>query len=169
MRTARTENAWSTFVAVALFLVMAATWAFIPPTVIRNAWIAERAVRLDRGEPAPPGAAGAGPVSNSDPVTGQAAWYDVRVRIYKAGAREAEQSWPQVAAVAALPGMDRVRKTTHCSALVKVNGDLTQLFFSHAETPLDGTKCSTRLLGTCGSRRLCFSSLADPLELGTNQ
>ena len=28
--------------------------------------------------------------------------------------------------------MERVRKTTHCSALVKVNGDLTQMFFSHA-------------------------------------
>lgn len=28
--------------------------------------------------------------------------------------------------------MDRVRKTTHCSALVKVNGDLTELYFSHA-------------------------------------
>ena len=28
--------------------------------------------------------------------------------------------------------MDRVRKTTHCSALVKVNGDLSELFFSHA-------------------------------------
>jgi hypothetical protein len=43
MRAARTDNAWSTFIAVALFLVMAATWAFIPPAVIRNAWIAERA------------------------------------------------------------------------------------------------------------------------------
>ena len=43
MRPARTDNAWSTFIAVALFLLMAATWAFIPPTVIRNAWIAERA------------------------------------------------------------------------------------------------------------------------------
>jgi hypothetical protein len=43
MRPARTDNAWSTFVAVALFLLMAATWAFIPPTAIRNAWIAERA------------------------------------------------------------------------------------------------------------------------------
>jgi len=50
-------------------------------------------------------------ISNSDPVTGQAGWYDVRVRIYKAGADEAEQSWPQVPAVGALPGMDRVRKT----------------------------------------------------------
>jgi hypothetical protein len=44
-------------------------------------------------------------------VTGQAGWYDVRVRIYKAGADEAQQSSPQVAAVAPLPGMDRVRKT----------------------------------------------------------
>jgi hypothetical protein len=43
MRPARTDNAWSTFIAVALFLLMAATWAFIPPTAIRNAWIAERA------------------------------------------------------------------------------------------------------------------------------
>ncbi|MCB1512624.1 MAG: hypothetical protein KDJ36_17145, partial [Hyphomicrobiaceae bacterium] len=33
--------------------------------------------------------------SNSDPVTGQAAWYDLRVRIEKASAAEAEQSWPQ--------------------------------------------------------------------------
>jgi anaerobic selenocysteine-containing dehydrogenase len=50
-------------------------------------------------------------LSNSDPVTGQAGWYDVRVRIYKAGADEARRSWPQVAAVAPLPGMDKVRKT----------------------------------------------------------
>jgi anaerobic selenocysteine-containing dehydrogenase len=54
---------------------------------------------------------GDGHISNSDPITGQAGWYDVRVRIYKAGADEAQQSWPQVTAVAALPGMDRVRKT----------------------------------------------------------
>lgn len=27
--------------------------------------------------------------------------------------------------------MDRVRKTTHCSALVKVNGDLTELWYGH--------------------------------------
>ena len=30
--------------------------------------------------------------SNSDPVTGQAAWYDLRVRIEKAGPHEAETS-----------------------------------------------------------------------------
>jgi hypothetical protein len=50
-------------------------------------------------------------MSNSDPVTGQAGWYDVRVRIYAAGADEPRHSWPQVAAVAVLPGMDRLRKT----------------------------------------------------------
>jgi len=33
--------------------------------------------------------------SNSDPVTGQAAWYDLRVSVEKAPADEAEDSWPQ--------------------------------------------------------------------------
>jgi hypothetical protein len=33
--------------------------------------------------------------SNSDPITGQAAWYDLRVRIEKVGALEARQTWPQ--------------------------------------------------------------------------
>ena len=43
-------------------------------------------------------------ISNSDPVTGQAGWYDVRVRIRPAQAEEPKQSWPQVAAVPATPG-----------------------------------------------------------------
>jgi len=47
---------------------------------------------------------GAAPVSNSDPVTGQAGWYDVRVRIYPAAADEPEETWPQFAAMPALPG-----------------------------------------------------------------
>ena len=34
-------------------------------------------------------------MSNSDPVTGQAAWFDVRVKVYKAGAGEPEETWPQ--------------------------------------------------------------------------
>jgi hypothetical protein len=42
-------------------------------------------------------------VSNSDPVTGQAAWYDVRVRIYPAEA-DARHTLPQFAAMPALPG-----------------------------------------------------------------
>ncbi|MBZ0092845.1 MAG: molybdopterin oxidoreductase family protein, partial [Sulfuricellaceae bacterium] len=43
-------------------------------------------------------------LSNSDPITGQAAWYDVRVRVYKAGADEAKQSFPQYAAAPPVPG-----------------------------------------------------------------
>lgn len=43
-------------------------------------------------------------VSNSDPITGQAAWYDVRVRIYKVGAGEAAQTLPQFAPLKPYPG-----------------------------------------------------------------
>jgi len=45
-------------------------------------------------------------VSNSDPVTGQAAWFDLRVRVVPAEAPEgAAQSWPQFPAMKPLPGM----------------------------------------------------------------
>ncbi len=44
------------------------------------------------------------PSSNSDPVTGQAAWYDVRVRISKAEP-DAKDTWPQFATVPTAPGM----------------------------------------------------------------
>jgi anaerobic selenocysteine-containing dehydrogenase len=44
-------------------------------------------------------------ISNSDPITGQAGWYDVRVRIYKAGAEEAQETWPRFDALRAYPGM----------------------------------------------------------------
>ena len=43
-------------------------------------------------------------VSNSDPVTGQAGWYDVRVRIYPAAADEPAETFPTFAAMPALPG-----------------------------------------------------------------
>jgi anaerobic selenocysteine-containing dehydrogenase len=48
--------------------------------------------------------------SNSDPVTGQAAWYDVQVRIYKADADEPKESWPQFPLMKALPGTEKVRR-----------------------------------------------------------
>ena len=44
-------------------------------------------------------------ISNSDPITGQAGWYDVRVRIRPAAPDEAEETFPQVAAVPAAPGV----------------------------------------------------------------
>ncbi|MBI2978834.1 MAG: molybdopterin oxidoreductase family protein [Rhodospirillales bacterium] len=43
--------------------------------------------------------------SNSDPVTGQAAWYDLRVRVEKAAPEEAHESFPQFAPAARPPGM----------------------------------------------------------------
>ncbi len=49
-------------------------------------------------------------LSNSDPVTGQAAWYDVKVKIYKAAEGELEQTSPQFAAVPAAPGTGKVRR-----------------------------------------------------------
>jgi anaerobic selenocysteine-containing dehydrogenase len=42
-----------------------------------------------------PAQGSAGHLSNSDPVTGQAGWYDVRVRISKAAADEPHETWPQ--------------------------------------------------------------------------
>jgi anaerobic selenocysteine-containing dehydrogenase len=49
-------------------------------------------------------AAGGGQVSNSDPVTGQAAWFDVRVRIYPAAEGEPQVSSPQFDSLHAVPG-----------------------------------------------------------------
>lgn len=51
-----------------------------------------------------PGPRSGSTVSNSDPITGQAGWYDVRVRIRKAEPGEPEESWPRFDAVPAAPG-----------------------------------------------------------------
>jgi anaerobic selenocysteine-containing dehydrogenase len=48
---------------------------------------------------------GDGHISNSDPVTGQAGWYDVRVRLRPARPDEPEETFPQVAAVGRAPGV----------------------------------------------------------------
>jgi hypothetical protein len=47
--------------------------------------------------------------SNSDPVTGQAAWYDVRVRVYKADDDEPKQTSPQFPSQPRVPGMEPAR------------------------------------------------------------
>ncbi|MFM9927253.1 molybdopterin oxidoreductase family protein [Variovorax sp. H27-G14] len=46
-----------------------------------------------------------GTISNSDPITGQAGWYDVRVRIRPAEPGEPEESFPQIASMPAVPGV----------------------------------------------------------------
>ena len=49
-------------------------------------------------------------LANSDPVTGQAAWYDVRGRIYKADDSEPKVTSPQFRTSQPLPGMEPKRK-----------------------------------------------------------
>ncbi|MDQ6620457.1 MAG: molybdopterin oxidoreductase family protein [Pseudomonadota bacterium] len=49
-------------------------------------------------------------LANADPVTGQAAWYDVRVRIYPAAADEAHTVEPAFTPMRALPGTSLLRK-----------------------------------------------------------
>ena len=50
-----------------------------------------------------------GTISNSDPVTGQAGWYDVRVRLVPAEPEPLEASSPQIAATPAPPGVRGAR------------------------------------------------------------
>ncbi len=50
-------------------------------------------------------------ISNSDPVTGQAGWYDVRVRVYKAEDDEPKETYPQFDEMPHVPGTgDRPKK-----------------------------------------------------------
>jgi hypothetical protein len=48
-------------------------------------------------------------MSNSDPVTGQAAWFDVRVRVYPAAPDEPQVTSPQFRPQKRLPGQDPKR------------------------------------------------------------
>ena len=49
--------------------------------------------------------------SNSDPVTGQAGWYDVRVRVYKCTDQHDQNSSPQFPHMQAVPGQALKRKS----------------------------------------------------------
>jgi anaerobic selenocysteine-containing dehydrogenase len=51
-----------------------------------------------------PGGNGRGPMSNADPITGQAGWYDVRVRIHPAESSEPDEVAPRFAPIAVAPG-----------------------------------------------------------------
>jgi anaerobic selenocysteine-containing dehydrogenase len=50
-------------------------------------------------------------ISNSDPVTGQAGWYDVRVRLRPAEPEEPEVTSPQIPATPRTPGVLGVRES----------------------------------------------------------
>ncbi|MCW8919489.1 MAG: molybdopterin oxidoreductase family protein [Gammaproteobacteria bacterium] len=60
-------------------------------------------------EELPASAAGAH-LSNSDPVTGQAGWYDVMVRIYPAAPGEVRETFPQYPTMPPLPGTPKRRR-----------------------------------------------------------
>ncbi|RMD57601.1 MAG: formate dehydrogenase [Nitrospirae bacterium] len=47
---------------------------------------------------------GVGKISNSDPISGQAGWYDLRVKITKANE---ERTWPEFKPIKALPHMEK--------------------------------------------------------------
>ena len=44
-------------------------------------------------------------ISNSDPITGQAGWYDVRVNLRPAAPEEPAETFPQIATVPSAPGV----------------------------------------------------------------
>ncbi|MBF0455881.1 MAG: molybdopterin oxidoreductase family protein [Magnetococcales bacterium] len=48
--------------------------------------------------------------SNSDPITGQAAWFDLRVRVYPAEPASKQTSLPQFVPPGILPGMKKMRQ-----------------------------------------------------------
>ncbi|MCP1675286.1 anaerobic selenocysteine-containing dehydrogenase [Natronocella acetinitrilica] len=64
-----------------------------------------------------PSAADQRRLTNSDPITGQAAWYDLRVSIAPCSAEEAGTTWPNFPTLQPLPGTkpapDQLRYTTH--------------------------------------------------------
>ena len=61
-------------------------------------------------------------ITNSDPITGQAAWYDLRVKITPAASGETG-TWPQFSAVKPLPNQpkspDVLRYSTHKNVNIK--------------------------------------------------
>ena len=59
-------------------------------------------------EELPPSEAG-DHLSNSDPITGQAGWYDVRVKIYPADASDPKETFPQFEEGAKIPGRQSIR------------------------------------------------------------
>ena len=50
-----------------------------------------------------------GRISNSDPITGQAGWYDVRVKIRAAAPEEPAVTSPEFSTMPALPGTQKKR------------------------------------------------------------
>ena len=67
-------------------------------------------------------------ITNSDPVTGQAAWYDLRVKIYPAAPGETG-SWPQFDTIKPFPGKDPAPEVLryHAHEPVHLNRDMMDI------------------------------------------
>jgi anaerobic selenocysteine-containing dehydrogenase len=61
-------------------------------------------------------------LSNSDPVTGQAGWYDVQVRIYKADEAEPKETWPRFNPLPPVPGEPPRKKSWMAYVAGKIAG-----------------------------------------------
>ena len=86
------------------------------------------------------GSAGAGDgksrrVSNSDPITGQAGWYDVRVRLRAAAPDEAQESWPQALPMPDTPGALGTAGTPAAGATGARHGRTHQVLSYFARRP----------------------------------
>jgi len=75
----------------------------------RRGFILNHLISEELPSPGPSPKAEGAPISNSDPVTGQAGWYDVRVRIRPAAAEEPAETFPTFETMPALPGTARER------------------------------------------------------------
>jgi sulfite dehydrogenase (quinone) subunit SoeA len=62
-------------------------------------------------------------ISNSDPITGQAGWYDVRVRIYPASPDDVHESAPQFAEVPSAPGTGTARRRWQSYFVGRIDGE----------------------------------------------
>jgi len=70
---------------------------------------------VERGDPTDGAPA---TISNSDPITGQAGWYDVRVRLRPAAAEEPMESYPQASASLAVSSVGRA-DASHAAADIR--------------------------------------------------
>ena len=61
--------------------------------------------------------------ANADPVTGQAAWYDLRVRLVKCAAAEAGETAPQFVTLPKPPGLLEPLKKLRYGAWFRKSGD----------------------------------------------
>ncbi|MEO6270366.1 MAG: molybdopterin oxidoreductase family protein [Lautropia sp.] len=79
-------------------------------------------------------------VSNSDPITGQAGWYDVRVKLRAAAPDETQESWPQALPMPDAPGALGTAGTPAAGATGARHGRTHQVLSYFARRPTTPSK-----------------------------